>query len=74
MLLKLRNYLSKEKVVNLQQMAREFRMDESALEPMLAWWVRQGLIRAHQAEKSCRGACQGCQPNAIAVYEYIGEI
>ena len=69
MLLKLRDYIQRKRVVSTQQLAREFCVDEQALEPMLAFWVRKGSIQRCQDSATCE-RCAGCTPNTIIYYQY----
>ncbi len=68
MLLQLRDYIQREGVVSIQQLTREFHMDESALKPMLELWVKKGVILPHQNRKTCLSACSKCNPLAVVFY------
>lgn len=69
MLLQIRDYLAREHVASLQQIARAFRLDSDALVPMLAIWERRGVIRARGAGSACKGGCVRCP----VVYQYVPE-
>lgn len=69
MLLQVRNYIQREGRVSLQQLTREFRMDESALNPLLDIWLKKGVISAHQPAKGCRSACAKCPTSAVVFYQ-----
>lgn len=60
MLLQIRDFIQRESMVSLQQLARALQVDEQALQPMLAWWLRKGVIQQHQATAGCRQRCSGC--------------
>lgn len=68
MLLKIRDYFRREKVVSNQQIAREFLMDLQTLQPLLDIWVRKGVIAQCQSPTACRRACSKCE--FITYYEY----
>lgn len=68
MLLQLRDYIQRERVVSIQQLTREFHVDEPALQPMLDLWVKKGAIRAHHDKKACQSACSRCSSSTIVFY------
>ena len=45
MLLQIRDFIQREQVASTQQLAREFHIDEKALQPMLDIWVNKGVIK-----------------------------
>jgi hypothetical protein len=69
MLLQLRDYIQREHVVSIQQLTREFHVDESALRPMLELWVQKGAILPHQHQKACQSACSRCSTSAVVFYQ-----
>jgi hypothetical protein len=72
MLLQIRDYICREQVVSTQQLTREFRLDLSALQPMLDLWVSKGAIRkCHQEKKSCQSACFKCRIHLIEYYQSL---
>ncbi len=63
MLLPLRDFIQRSQQATPKQIAREFGIDIHALEPMLDFLVKKGLIARHQ-EKNCRTYCKlACQTN-----------
>ena len=68
MLLQLRDYIQRERVVSVQQLTREFHVDESALQPMLDLWMRKGIILPHQDKKACQSPCSRCSTSAVVFY------
>ena len=60
MLLQIRDFIHREQVVSMQQLSREFHIEEQALQPMLDIWVRRGVIRECQAKASCQTKCFRC--------------
>jgi len=66
MLLQLRDFIMREKRVSTEQLTRAFRMDFSALEPMLARFVSQGLITLEE-QNNCQESCKGCKAS-VAYY------
>ncbi len=73
MLLQIRDFIQRELVVSTQQLAREFRVDEHALQPMLAVWVNKGVIRPCQKKTACQSSCFRCDSNAPVFYQLITE-
>mgnify|MGYP005998167627 CR=1 FL=1 len=71
MLLALRNYIAREKYVSIEQLARVFQTDATALEPMLAVWVARGVITEAMDAKACAAACIGCHPEISKHYQYL---
>ncbi|MGQ3891545.1 FeoC-like transcriptional regulator [Legionella sp. CNM-4043-24] len=72
MLLDIRNYLQREKVASNQQLAREFSLDISALQPMLDIWVRKGVIAHCQEESACKSRCFKCRIPP-AYYRFVSD-
>lgn len=60
MLLQIRDFIFKEKLVSIQQLSRFFKLDEAALEPMLTLWVNKGVIRPCEAKVGCQARCFRC--------------
>jgi len=67
----LRDYIAKEKRVSLAQVARFFKTDATALEPMLDVWVRQGVLKQDAQKMACKTACLGCSREAGIYYQYL---
>ena len=73
MLLQLRDYLAKERFVSLEQLARVFKTDATALEPMLDVWVARGVLQqVDEQQKACATACGGCGGDTPKYYRYLG--
>jgi len=72
-LLQLRDYLAKEQFVSLEQLARVFKTDKTALEPMLDVWVARGVLQQVDEQKNaCATACGGCGGDTPKCYRYVG--
>lgn len=56
MLFQLREFIQREGLVSTQQLARQFHMDEQALQAMLDIWVAKGAIVLVD-DKACKRAC-----------------
>lgn len=69
MLLQIRDYIQREQVVSTQQLAREFHVEEQALQPMLDIWVRRGVIRQCQQKTACQSSCFRCSSTAPVFYQ-----
>lgn len=69
MLLQLRDYMLRERVASTQQLAREFRIDEDTLQPMLDVWVRKGIIEPCEQKLSCQSTCARCKIKKTAFYQ-----
>lgn len=68
MLLQLRDYIQRERVVSIQQLTREFHMDMTALQPMLDLWVKKGVIFPHQNKNACQSTCSRCSISTVVFY------
>ena len=71
MLLQLRDFIQRERVVSTQQMVRAFHIDEGALLPMLAIWVAKGIIEESHQKTECQSTCFRCKTNTPVYYQYI---
>lgn len=71
MLLQLRDYLAKERFVSLEQLARVFKTDRTALLPMLDVWVVRGVLQVDEKKVGCAKACGGCGGDAPKYYRYV---
>lgn len=75
MLQQIRKYIQRENCVNIKQIARNFGLDVSALQPMLDIWVRKGVIESPSNSASCVKSCfQQCQQNTPVLYQYVKSI
>lgn len=68
MLLQVLQYIKKQSLVSNQQIAREFSIALSALEPLLELGTRKGLIQTLLAP-SCKKTCGGCKPSNLIYYQ-----
>lgn len=68
MLLQLHKFIQQERVVSLQQLAREFQIDELALMPMLHYLVQKGMVYSSERKKHCQSLCQQCSPAKVVFY------
>ena len=72
----IRDYVQLKGRVNLQDVARHFRLAESAAEPMLNFWVNKGVIKVVDSDlltcvgKQC-SACICCNLPAYPNYVWI---
>jgi len=71
MLLQIRDFIQQKQVVSSQQLTREFRLDEQALQPMLGVWIQKGVIEACQQKTACQSSCFRCDTNAPVFYQFI---
>lgn len=69
MLLQIRDYIQRQQVASTQQLAREFDIDEQALQPMLEMWVSKGVIKPCQEKTGCQSACVKCKPKSLVYYQ-----
>jgi hypothetical protein len=70
-LLQLREYLAREQIVSLEQLARFFQTDATALEPMLDVWVSKGVIQREIKKATCASVCKGCDTGTATYYHYV---
>jgi hypothetical protein len=74
MLLQIRDYLRREKVASNQQLAREFKIELSALDPMLTIWLNKGIIIRCQEKPACQSSCFKCKAQPPIYYTYAPQI
>ena len=71
MLLQIRDYMREHKVASNQQLAREFRLDITALQPMLDIWLGKGVIVRCNKPASCKSPCSSkCRIQPPEYYQY----
>lgn len=71
-----RDYIQLQGRANLQDVARHFRLSTSAVEPMLNFWVKKGLIKLIKLDLlTCAGkqcsTCISCNLDVYASYVWI---
>lgn len=71
MLLQIRDYICREGIVSTQQLLRGFCLDIQALQPMLDFWVKKGIIGKCQEKTSCQKKCIQCRTNTPEYYYSI---
>lgn len=71
MLLQLCEFIRCQQLVSMQQLSREFHIDEEALAPMLAIWVRRGVIQIYEEMLGCKSSCFKCKINRPVLYQYV---
>jgi hypothetical protein len=70
MLLQIRNYICRERVVSSQQLSREFQVDLAALQPMLEVWINKGVISKCTQDNQCKSSCFKCR-TPPDYYQYL---
>jgi hypothetical protein len=68
MLLQIREFIQRAQVVSTQQLAREFSMDEDALQAILEIWVKKKVIELCPQNITCQSSCMRCKPRAPMYY------
>lgn len=71
MLLQILEYMRREKVASNQQIAREFGLDLTALQPMLDCWLRKGTLIPCKEKSACQSKCFKCQTQPPVYYQYL---
>lgn len=71
MLLALLEYIKKGQCVSLEQLSREFRVAEDALQPMLELWIHKKMIQPYYQTLKCASKCTSCQVSKLVYYQYI---
>lgn len=61
MLVQIREFIRREGIASVQQLSREFRIEASALKPMLDLWIKKGGIEPCQQKPACFSQCSKCQ-------------
>ena len=65
MLLQLRDFIQSAGYASSTQLAREFCIEPSALQPLLDFWVKKGVIKPIQEQTSCEKRCIQCKTPEI---------
>ena len=74
MLLQICDYLRKAKIASNQQLAREFNLDLTALQPMLEVWINRGIITPCNGVASCKNRCFKCgSGEPLVYYQYVND-
>ncbi|OGV30960.1 MAG: hypothetical protein A3E88_00855 [Legionellales bacterium RIFCSPHIGHO2_12_FULL_35_11] len=68
MLIQLYDFIKKFNMVSLDQLAREFKIDARALEPMLDIWVNKGFVKRQAKKLGCKKVCSGCSVKTPVYY------
>ena len=69
MLLQIRDYIAREGMVSTQQLSRHFKLEYSALQPMLTLWENKGVIRKCRDARDCSSSCFKCHTKSVEYYE-----
>lgn len=70
-LLQILDFIQREKIVSIQQLSREFSMDDLALQPLLNIWIRKEKIRPYNEIKGCKSSCMQCNTKNVQYYQLI---
>ncbi|KES16517.1 FeoC-like transcriptional regulator [Gilliamella apicola] len=70
LIISIRDYVQLKGRVNLQDVARHFRLSESATEPMLNFWVKKGVMKLVNNDLlTCAGKqCSACISCKLSIY------
>ena len=71
MLFALRDYLAREKISSLEQLAKKFKINALALSPMLDIWVMRGVLQVYGPKTACMASCMGCGEHVVKYYRYV---
>jgi hypothetical protein len=71
-LAELRAYLRERGQATLSDMMVRFDADADALRPMLAVWLRKGVVERLRVSPDCGGNCNRCPPEATEIYRWRG--
>lgn len=74
MLLQILDFIRVQKIASDQQLAREFRMELPALQPMLDICLKKGRIELCTQNASCKTACFKCPGNKPVYYQHYADI
>lgn len=73
MLLALLDFIKKSHCVSLEQLSREFHVDEDALSPMLEKWVAKGVVKSYYQALKCARRCTSCKVNRLVFYQFVAK-
>jgi hypothetical protein len=71
MLLQLRDYIKLKKLVSIEQISRDFKVDSSALRPMLSIWINKGFIVRQVDDSKCKVRCGSCNVKVVDYYSWV---
>ncbi|MCP9757771.1 hypothetical protein EGI20_00375 [Aquitalea sp. S1-19] len=71
MLNRLRDILQSRAVLSLSELSVLMQVPPSALEPMLALWIRKGRVQV--SGSACGGGCGGCSSSDCRLYQWRDE-
>lgn len=71
MLIKIREYIKQKKMVSNQQIAREFKLELQALQPMLDLWLFKGAIKDLKKPVGCKKPCFNCKIPTLIYYQIV---
>ena len=58
MLLQIKEYIQREQIVTLKQLQKQFKIDASAILPMITIWLKKGIIE--ECNAGCTSTCGKC--------------
>ena len=64
----LRDYIRQRGQVSLQDLARHFDAEPTALRGMLEHWIQRGQVSRQRPSGACGGGCTQCDPMALELY------
>jgi hypothetical protein len=71
MLNRLKEVLQSRAVLSLSELSALMQVPASALEPMLALWMRKGKVAV--AGAACGGGCGGCSSSDCRLYRWLDQ-
>lgn len=79
LIIAIRDYLVSKGQANLQDLARHFQVQESAMEQMLTFWLQKGTIeQINLNDESCSTAncsdCFSCPPGVKKIYRIAAKM
>ncbi|MCX7672620.1 MAG: FeoC-like transcriptional regulator [Thiobacillaceae bacterium] len=72
-LTRIHDHLRQHRRASVADLARLFDSEPSAVRAMLEQLVRRGRVRRLPAGTPCGGGCCKCAPEAVELYEWIGD-
>lgn len=73
MLFAIKDHIAQHPNISLSELAQHFDTPPSAIQAMVALWIRKGHVIATSLENGCGGSCGGCAQGCAVIHYKIAE-
>ena len=71
MLLKIKDYLAANESATLMEIAKHVGTEPLTVKPMLAHWIRKGMVSKVPQPQGCGSRCTKCDPSFAEIYQWV---